>query len=177
MTTILNEASFEQEDTQHGRYLTFSLGDEEYGIEIRYVTEIIGLQPVTAIPEAPEYVRGIVNLRGKIIPVIDMRLKLKKPAIAYTDRTCIVVLDTGRQSAGIIVDRVSEVISIDDEQVVPPPDIRSGIQNRYIKGIGKANGTVKLLLDCQELFLGQEAQAVSGNNENEKVQKDKEQPK
>jgi purine-binding chemotaxis protein CheW len=120
-------------DTQHGRYLMFALGDEEFGIEISYVTEIIGMQPISCLPEVPEYIRGIVNLRGKIIPVIDMRLKFRKDAIAYNDRTCIVVIDTGAFAVGFIVDSVAEVLALDDSQIVPPPDARTGIQNRYLK--------------------------------------------
>lgn len=150
----------EDEDTQHGRFLTFALGDEEFGIEISFVTEIIGMQPISTLPEVPEYIRGIVNLRGKIIPVIDMRLKFKKAAIDYSDRTCIIVIDTGVFTVGLIVDRVAEVMSLDDNQIVPPPDIRTGIQNRYIKGIGKTEGHVKLLLDCEKLFSEEEGDAI-----------------
>jgi purine-binding chemotaxis protein CheW len=145
------------EDTQHGRYLMFALGDEEFGIEISYVTEIIGMQPISSLPEVPEYIRGIVNLRGKIIPVIDMRLKFRKDAVAYNDRTCIIVVDTGAFAVGLIVDSVAEVLALGDSQIVPPPDARTGIQNRYLKGIGKAEGRVKLLLDCEMLFTEEEA--------------------
>ncbi len=155
MTTTL-EVPLEQEDTQHGRYLTFALDQEEFGIEIRHVTEIIGLQPVATLPEAPAYIRGIINLRGKIIPVIDMRTKLKKNAIEYTDRTCIIVLSIQGLSFGLIVDRVAEVMKIEDDQIVPPPNIHTGLQNSYLQGVGKANGHVKLLLDCERLFSEEE---------------------
>lgn len=150
-----------QEDTQHGRYLTFNLGEEVFGLEIRYVTEIIGIQPVTKIPEVAEYIKGIINLRGKIIPVIDMRLKFGKEPIEYNDRTCIVVVDTQEMVVGLIVDRVSEVVSIDDENVVPPPNHKSGIRNRYIQGIGKIDGNVKILLDCNKLFSEDETQDIA----------------
>ncbi len=150
-----------QEDTQHGRYLTFSLGEEVFGLEIRYVTEIIGMQPITKIPEVDPYIKGVINLRGKIIPVIDMRLKFGKEPTAYTDRTCIVVIDTENLIIGLIVDMVSEVMTIEDENIVPPPDQRSGIRNRYIKGIGKVDGTVKLLLDCKTLLDIEETQEIS----------------
>ena len=142
----------QQEDTQHGRYLTFYLGEEAYGIEIEFVTEIIGIQPITAIPSVPDYIRGIINLRGKIIPVIDMRLKFKKELIDYDDRTCTVVIDTGEIAVGLIVDKVSEVMTIDDEDIVPPPSPETGMRNKYISGIGKKDGEVKLLLDCKKLF-------------------------
>jgi purine-binding chemotaxis protein CheW len=150
----------EQEDTQHGRYLTFNLGEEVFGLEIRYVTEIIGMQPITKIPEVAAYIKGIINLRGKIIPVIDMRLKFGKESIEYDDRTCIVVVDTEEMIVGLIVDKVSEVITIDDENVVPPPSQRTGIRNRYIQGIGKIDGNVKLLLDVKKLFDVEETQEI-----------------
>lgn len=156
-----NELFEQEEDTQHGRFLTFNLGDEIYGIEIQYVTEIIGLQQITKIPEVAEYIKGIINLRGKIIPVIDMRLKFNKPAIAYDDRTCIVVVDTQEMVVGLIVDKVAEVLSIDDENIAPPPSYKSGIRNRYIHGIGKIGDVVTLLLDCKKLFDDQETQEIS----------------
>lgn len=158
---VKEELLEQQEDTQHGRYLTFNLGEEVFGLEIRYVTEIIGLQPITKIPEVASYIKGVINLRGKIIPVIDMRLKFGKEPEEYTDRTCIVVIDTEEVVVGLIVDKVSEVMSIDDEDVVPPPDQRTGIRNRYIKGIGKVDGDVKLLLDCQTLLDTDETQEIS----------------
>lgn len=147
-----NELLTEQEDTQHGRFLTFIVGEEVFGIEISFVKEIIGLQPVTALPEVPEHIKGIINLRGKIIPVVDVRLKFKKEPIAYTDRTCIIVLDAGDLTAGLIVDNVAEVLSIEDEDIVDPPDERTGVRNSFIKGIGKVGDQVKLLLDCSRLF-------------------------
>jgi purine-binding chemotaxis protein CheW len=136
-----------EEDTQKGKFLTFSLGSEFYGLEIAYVTEIIGIQPITEIPELPDYVRGIINLRGKIVPVMDVRLRFKKPFREYNDRTCVIVIDIQDISVGLIVDSVSEVLTIAEENIVPPPDIKAA-QNRYIKGIGKVEGDIKLLLDC-----------------------------
>ena len=149
----------EQEDTQHGRYLTFNVGEEVFGIEIEYVTEIISMQPITKIPQIVDYIKGIINLRGKIIPVIDIRLKFKKDSIAYDDRTCIIVIDTQDIIVGLIVDKVSEVMTIDDEDIAPPPGNKTGIRNRYIKGIGKIEGEVKLLLDCKMLFDEEETQS------------------
>ncbi len=156
-----NELFEQEEDTQHGRFLTFNLGDEIYGIEIQYVTEIIGLQQITKIPEVAEYIKGIINLRGKIIPVIDMRLKFNKEAIEYDDRTCIVVVDTQEMVVGLVVDKVAEVLTIDDENIAPPPSYKSGIRNRYIHGIGKIGDVVTLLLDCKKLFDDQETQEIS----------------
>ncbi len=140
-----------EEDTLKGKYLIFSMGKEQYGIEIRYITEIIGIQPLTEVPDMPKYVKGVTNLRGKIIPVIDARLRFGKEERDYDDRTCIVVIDNNEIPMGLIVDSVSEVITIDDEDIVPPLDINKDGHN-FIKGIGKAGGKVKLLLDCQMLL-------------------------
>lgn len=149
--TALMEELEQQEDTQKGRFLTFPLGGESYGIEIQYVTEIIGIQPITQVPELPEYIRGIINLRGKIIPVMDARLRFRKPFQEYNDRTCVVVIDVRDISIGLIVDSVSEVISISDEEIVPPPSIQK-VNNKYINGIGKTANDIKLLLDCDKLL-------------------------
>lgn len=146
----------EQEDTQHGRYLTFAVGEEVFGIEIRYVTEIIGIQPITQLPEAPEHIKGVINLRGRIVPVVDVRLKFKKPSMEYNDRTCVIVVEANDLVAGLIVDQVAEVLSIADADVVPPPEYSATAHNSYIRGIGKADGNVKLLLDCEKLFRADE---------------------
>ena len=141
-----------EEDTQKGKYLTFNLGKEVFGIEIKYVTEIIGLQPISEVPEVPDFVKGIINLRGKIIPLIDLRLKFKKEPVEYNDRTCIIVIDIDNTSVGLIVDQVAEVLNIDDDMIVPPPDYRTGFQNKYIKSIGRVEEEVKLILDCDKLL-------------------------
>ncbi len=140
-----------EEDTQKGRFLTFNLDRESYGIEITHVTEIIGIQPITEIPELPDYIKGIVNLRGKIIPVMDVRLRFRKSSREYNDRTCVIVIDIGDISIGLIVDSVSEVIAIPDTEIVAPPQVSKG-GNKYVKGIGKVHGEVKLLLDCNKLL-------------------------
>lgn len=145
----------QEEDTQKDRFLTFQVGNEVYGIEIKCVTEIIGIQPITEVPELPAYIIGIINLRGKIIPVMDVRLRFKKEEVEYNDRTCIIVVDIEGVSIGLIVDNVSEVLSIPEEEIVAPPDVKNG-GNRYIKGIGKVEEQVKLLLDCDRLLHEQE---------------------
>ena len=147
--SVLEEVA---EDTQRGKYLTFSVGREEYGIEICYVTEIIGIQEITEVPELPDYLKGIINLRGKIIPVMDVRVRFRLKAQEYNDRTCIVVVDVGELPVGLIVDRVLEVLTIEDADIVPPPDGKSGFQNRYVNNIGKTGKSVKLLLDCEKLI-------------------------
>jgi len=156
MSDAMEQTLDTSEDTQKGKFLTFMVGKEEYAIEIKYVTEIIGgIQAITEVPEVPNYIRGIINLRGKIIPVMDVNIRFKKEPKPYGDRTCITVIDIDDLSVGLIVDNVAEVLSINDENIVPPPDIKSGFHNRYIKGIGKVGSTVKLILDCN-LLLGEE---------------------
>ncbi|MCX8131660.1 MAG: chemotaxis protein CheW [Clostridia bacterium] len=159
MTEVL-ENVMEFEDTQKDKYLTFVLGSEEYGIDIKYVTEIIGLQSITQVPEMPEYIKGIINLRGKIIPVLDVRLRFKKESREYNDRTCTIVVDMENTSVGLIVDSVSEVLSIPETEIVPPPQLNSGYHQRYIKGIGKVGTNVKLLLDCNKLLNDDEIQEI-----------------
>ena len=147
-----------EEDTQKGKYLTFLLDKEVYAIEIRFVTEIIGIQPITQVPGLPDYIKGIINLRGKIIPVMDVRLRFKKKPVDYNDRTCIIVIDIENISIGLIVDNVSEVLSISDENIVSPPEMNRGYENNYIKAIGKVENDVKLIVDCMELLSDMEAE-------------------
>lgn len=141
-----------EEDTQKDRFLTFSIGKESFGIEIKFVTEIIGIQAITEVPELPNYVKGIINLRGKIIPVMDVRLRFKKEPKEYNDRTCIIVVDINDIFLGLIVDSVSEVLTIPEQDIVEPPQINKGFNNRYIKQIGKVGNDAKLLLDCEKLL-------------------------
>jgi len=160
MSEVMEQILELTEDTQKGKFLTFIIGQEEYAIEIKYVTEIIGgIQAITEVPEVPDYIRGIINLRGKIIPVMDVNIRFKKEPKPYDDRTCITVIDIDDLSVGLIVDNVAEVLSISDENIVPPPDARSGFSNHYIKGIGKVGNTVKLILNCK-ILLGDEDLAL-----------------
>lgn len=154
-----------EEDTQKDKYLTFTLGSELYGIDIRVVMEIIGILPITAVPEVPEYVRGIINLRGKIIPVVDMRLRFHRAFREYTDRTCVIVIEAEGVLVGLIIDGVSEVLDIPEEQVVPPPKLKAA-QNRYVRGVGRlpANKVV-MLLDWQKLFSEDETAMLESMNE------------
>ena len=158
--TILDE--LEEEDSQKDKYLTFIVDSECYGIEIRYVTEIIGLQKITPVPEMPDFVRGIVNLRGKIIPVMDVRVRFNKPFREYMERTCIIVIDIHDLSIGLIVDSVTEVLSIPASEIVAPPDLNKR-SNRFVMGIGKVGNEVKLLLDCEKLLNDDEAEQLLNN--------------
>lgn len=148
------------EDTQKDKYLAFELGEESYGISIEHVTEIIGIMPITEVPELPDYIRGIINLRGRIIPVMDMRLRFKKEFVSYNERTCIIVVEMGNNAVGLIVDSVSEVTNISEENIVVQPQLSSGISNQYIQGIGKIGDKVKLLLDCEKLLSTQDLALV-----------------
>lgn len=162
MENLVEKESLDQEeDTQKDKFLIFSLGNDFYGIEIKHVTEIIGIQPITEVPQLPDYVKGIINLRGKIIPVMDVRLRFKKKPREYNDRTCVIVVDIKDISIGLIVDSVSEVLSIQEQNIVPPPTMNKGIQNRYIKGIGKVGNEVKLILDCEKLLTEDEIISLS----------------
>ncbi len=156
--------SAEFEDTQENLYLTFTIGNEVFGIGIGYVKEIIGILPITAIPELPEHIKGVINLRGRIIPVMDVRLRFRKTAQAYDSRTCIIVVDIGGTSIGMIVDRVAEVVSIAGSEIAAPPEI-SKREVSYIKGFGKVGSEIKLLLDCDAL-LNSEVEMLRKRKEN-----------
>lgn len=158
MVNLSHSSIILEEDTQKGRYLTFSLGADSYGIEIRYVTEIIKIQPITEIPELPDYIRGVINLRGRIIPVVDVRMRFRKEPKEYNDRTCVIVVDVFNVLVGLIVDSVAEVLTIPDEDLVEPP-MHTG-SNRYIKMIGKTGNEVKLLLDCEKLLTDEELETL-----------------
>lgn len=142
----------EGEDTQEGKFLTFVLGGEEYGIEIRHVTEIIGIQSITEVPDMPAHVKGVINLRGKVIPVMDVRLRFGMPERPYDDRTCIVVINIDGQAVGLVVDRVSEVLDIPKDDIEPPPAVKKGEESRFVQGMGKVGDEVKILLDARKLL-------------------------
>lgn len=155
---IVDMEEFE-EDTQKDKYLTFKIGEESYGMGIGMVTEIIGIQPITKVPELPDHIRGIVNLRGKIIPVMDVRMRFKKEFKEYNDRTCIIVIEVKNVDIGLIVDSVSDVLSIPEEEIVNPPEI-SRNSNKYIRSIGKIGDQIILLLDCNKLLRDEDYQMV-----------------
>jgi purine-binding chemotaxis protein CheW len=147
---------------REGKYLTFSLAEEEYGIGILKIKEIIGMMPITSVPRTPDYVRGVINLRGKVIPVIDLRLRFSIAEMAYTDRTCIVVVEIGCQAVdmviGIVVDSVSEVLNIKKEDIEDTPAFGTSLDTEYILGMAKVEGGVKILLDI-DMVLSSEQMA------------------
>ena len=161
MAEFIEEGFEEEEDTQRGRFLTFTIEENVYGLPIRFVTEIIGVQQATKVPETPDYVKGIINLRGRIIPLVDVRLKFGKEEIPYTERTCIIVIDVNSVAVGLIVDRVDDVLTLDDTQIALPPGGGTlGFENRYIEGIGKVEDMVLILLDAEKLLRAEEMEMI-----------------
>ena len=158
-TELLDEDDDEGEDTQENKYLTFVIGKENFGIEIRYVTETIGIQSITEVPDVPLYVKGVINLRGKVILVMDVRLRFGVDERSYDDRTCIIVININEQPVGLIVDRVLEVLDIQQGEIEPPPRMRKGRGNRFIQGMGKVGDQVKILLDANKLLFNEEESA------------------
>lgn len=156
MVDILNSEEYIIEDTQSGRFLTFTLEDNLYGISIKFVTEIIGMQEVTTVPETPDFLKGIINLRGKVVPIIDVRLKFGKPEREYNERTCVIVVEVDNLYVGLIVDMVDDVLTIPDEKIAPPPVGTGGYDNRYIEGIGQVDDKVILLLDAERILKSDE---------------------
>lgn len=142
----------ENEDTQKDKYLTFQLGNEDYGIEIRHVTEIIGIQKITEVPDMPGFVKGVINLRGQVIPVMDVRTRFQMDARDYDDRTCVIVVRINDSAIGLVVDTVNEVADIPEEAVSPPPMVSKGEGSRYLQGMGKIGDEVKILLDVNRLL-------------------------
>lgn len=138
-------------DGQDGKYLTFFIGEECYGLEIRHVTEIIGMQKVTSVPDVPAYLKGVINLRGKVIPIMDVRLRFGLPSREYDDRTCIVVIHVDAHIVGLVVDTVSEVLDIGAAQIEKAGAL-AGRGKGYIQGLGKVGEDVKILLDADRVL-------------------------
>jgi len=157
---ITNEVVLEAEETGEdlfsklGKYVTFRSGNEYFGIKIEYVNEIVVLQDITVIPESVDYIKGLINLRGKIIPVIDVRLRFKQEPFEYTDRTCVIIIKLNDMTVGLIVEQIAEVVEIKGENILPSPSFGHAdtSQNRYVYGIGKVGEEVKLLLDPDKLL-------------------------
>lgn len=153
-----------------GKYLTFQLGDEEYGIEILKVQEIIGIMNITRVPRTPPYVRGVINLRGKVIPVVDLRLAFGMPSKEYTGRTCIIVVQVTKASSeivmGVIVDDVSEVANVNGEQIEPPPSFGAAVDNEFIHGMAKVNEKVLILLNIDRALSDDDLASVGAAMQN-----------
>ena len=150
---------------KEGKYLTFSLASEEYGIGILKIKEIIGMMPITSVPQTPEYIKGVVNLRGKVIPVMDLRLRFGMPAMDYTERTCIIVVEISGQAGtvqvGVVVDAVSEVLNVKSEDIAPTPCFGTKLNTDYILGLAKTGGGIKILLDITRVLSSEDAMLLS----------------
>ncbi|MFN7994815.1 MAG: chemotaxis protein CheW [Bryobacteraceae bacterium] len=147
-------------DDRGGKYLVFHLGREEFGIRVLKVREIMGIQDITAVPQTPLHVKGVINLRGKVIPVVDLRLKFGLPEQEYTARTCIIVVqvkgEAGPVSMGIVVDGVAEVLNIAAGDIEDTPDVNDGMATPYLMGMAKVKGKVKILLDIDQVLANRE---------------------
>jgi purine-binding chemotaxis protein CheW len=149
-----------------GKYLTFALGKEEYGLEILKVREIIGFMEITAVPRTPAYVKGVINLRGQVISVIDLRAKFAMEAAARTEETCVIVVEIGgpggrKLSMGIVVDRVSEVLNIAGENIEEAPSFGTSVDTGFILGMGKIGQAVKILLDIDKVLTSEETATLA----------------
>ena len=147
-------------DDRSGKYLTFQLGNEEFGIRVLKVREIMGIQEITAVPQTPGHVKGVINLRGKVVPVIDLRLKFGLPSAEYTQRTCIIVTQVQGESGlilmGVIVDGVSEVLNLAGSDIENTPDFGEDVAAQYLLGMAKVKGKVKILLDIDRVLSSQD---------------------
>jgi purine-binding chemotaxis protein CheW len=172
MSDNINGGAIATSIAKAGKYLTFQMGKEVYGIEILKVQEIIGMMPVTRVPKTPDFVRGVINLRGKVIPVIELRRKFGMETREDTDRTCIVVVQVsgaiGTVTMGLLVDEVSEVLNVGQEQIEAPPSFGAGVDTDFILGMGKVGQKVLMLLDAdkvlsnEELVLAAQSRAAEG---------------
>lgn len=159
LTEIMDQAVKTIADME-GKYLTFNLADEEYGIGILKIKEIIGMMPITTVPQTPEFVKGVINLRGKVIPVMDLRLRFGMEPIDYNERTCIIVVEiegvAGTIQIGLVVDTVSEVLNINTEDIEKAPTFGAKLNTDYILGMAKMEGGVKILLDIDHVISEEE---------------------
>ena len=158
-----------QADLRAGKYLTFHLAGEEFGIRVLKVREIMGVQDITAVPQTPPHIKGVINLRGKVVPVIDLRLKFGVPAAEYTARTCIIVTqvdsDGSPAQMGIVVDGVSEVLNLSAADIEDTPDFGEKIETQYLLGMAKVKGKVKILLDIDRILSPQDLHKLNAITE------------
>jgi purine-binding chemotaxis protein CheW len=161
--SVMEETKKNLEQYQ-GKYLTFKLASEEYGLEIMKVREIIGIMDITKLPRTPDFVKGVINLRGKVIPVVDLRLKFGLEEIDYTDKTCIIVVEIGGNGdtyqMGIIVDAVSEVMNVSIDELEPTPRFGVTLDTEYILGMAKGKDSVRTLLDIDKVLGAEELAAI-----------------
>lgn len=157
---LLAEDELEDEDTLENKFLIFSLAEREYGIEIKHIIEIIGIRPITEVPDTPEFIKGVTNLRGKVVPLIDVRIRFQMESIPYSDRTCLIILNINQENIGLIVDTVREVVTIPSDKTEPAPKMGDGEGNRFISAFGKVDENVKILLNVEKLLRDEELKVL-----------------
>jgi purine-binding chemotaxis protein CheW len=145
-----------EEDSQKDKFLTFRIGEEGYGMDIRHITEIIGIQKITPVPDMPDYVVGVINLRGTVIPIMNVRRRFGLPIKEYDPRTCIIVINLDEASLGLIVDEVSEVITITEDCLEPPPRVSRGPNSRFIQSLGRVGDEARMILDTRKILYDDE---------------------
>ncbi len=157
-------------DAQADKYLLFRISKEIYGIDIKHVKEIIELQKITEVPDMPEYINGVLNLRGKIIPAMDMRLRFHMEERMYDSRTCIIIVNVNNKAIGLVVDTVAEVQDIPLENIEPAPNFKSSnVKERFISGLAKAGEDVQIILDVEKIISQEKLKSVSDESQTEKI--------
>lgn len=156
----------DDENVKKSKYMTFKSGNEHFGLDIQYVNEIIQIPSITAIPRTETYIKGLINLRGKIIPVIDVRLRFNQEPLKYDDRTCIIVVNVNAVTVGLIVEQIAEVIEIKEENILPPPKMGrvDRTDHKFVYGIARVGNSVKLLLDPDKLLNDEDVSAIEQSN-------------
>lgn len=167
---MTNEKALTDSGPREGKYLTFTLGEEEYGVDIVKIREIIGMMKVTSMPKMPEYVKGVINLRGRVIPIIDLRLRFGMDEVEHTERTCIIVVEVAahggnRLVVGTVVDSVSEVLNIKSAEIEDAPALGASLDDDFLLGMAKIEGGVKILLDIDRVLRPEVAGAMAGVGE------------
>lgn len=160
----------DDEDTLANKFLIFHIENERYGLEIRYITDIIGFIDYTEIPEMPEYIKGVINLRGRVIPLVDVRLRFHLVSKEYNDRTCIIIINIENKEIGLIVDSVAEIVEIQPKDIAPPPKFKSTtMKNRYVMGLGKLAERVHILLDVRKMVYEEDMDLLDNVTEEEQT--------
>jgi purine-binding chemotaxis protein CheW len=166
--TVVRENQSMKVDSRAGKYLTFFLADEEYGVEILKVQEIIGRMPITPVPLTSRYIRGVINLRGKIHAIMDLNIKFGMSQTEITDETCMIVIKTSSLMMGILVDKVSEVVTVTSDDIEDTPSFGAEVNTEYLLGIGKTGGRIRLLLDIEKVITASDVinmkKATGGEN-------------
>ncbi len=170
---ILRQETNTGTDIDGGKFLTFFLGEEEYAIEILKVQEIIGLMKITPVPKMPDYIRGVLNLRGKIVPVMNLRTRFGLEEIEDTDETCIIVIQHQEYLMGVLVDKVSEVVDINTSNIEDVPSVGAGEQSEYLSGIGKVSNSVKMIIEVHKVLFDVPNKVLETSQENTKEERTK----